>query len=39
VEQTIRFGRIAGIEVGANWSLIVLIVLVADGLARSSCLS
>ncbi|MEI8406611.1 MULTISPECIES: site-2 protease family protein [unclassified Kribbella] len=33
MRQTIRFGRIAGVEVGANWSLILLIVLVANGLA------
>ncbi len=33
MKETVRFGRIAGVEVGANWSLLVLIALVADGLA------
>lgn len=32
MKETFRFGRIAGIDIGANWSLIVLIALVADGL-------
>ncbi|GAA2806785.1 site-2 protease family protein [Kribbella solani] len=35
MKQTIRFGRISGVEVGANWSLLVLILLVADGLATA----
>ncbi|MFI7063623.1 site-2 protease family protein [Kribbella sp. NPDC050124] len=33
MRQTVRFGRIMGVEVGANWSLLVLVLLVADGLA------
>lgn len=33
MKQTIRFGRIFGVEVGANWSLLALILLVANGLA------
>lgn len=33
MKQTVRFGRILGVEVGANWSLLVLILLVANGLA------
>lgn len=33
MRQTIRFGRGFGIEVGANWSLLVVVLLVAGGLA------
>ena len=33
MRQTIRFGRAFGIEVGADWSLLVLVPLVAGGLA------
>ncbi|GAA1599289.1 MULTISPECIES: site-2 protease family protein [Kribbella] len=35
MKQTIRFGRISGVEAGANWSLLVLILLVAYGLATA----
>ncbi|MFF0341461.1 site-2 protease family protein [Kribbella sp. NPDC004875] len=35
MKQTVRFGRISGVEVGANWSLIVLVLLVAYGLATA----
>jgi Zn-dependent protease len=35
MKQTVRFGRISGVEIGANWSLIVLVLLVAYGLASS----
>lgn len=31
--MTVRFGRLAGIEVGANWSVLVILILVADSLA------
>ena len=33
VRTTVRFGRLAGIEVGANWSVLVILILVADSLA------
>ncbi|WP_350275743.1 site-2 protease family protein [Kribbella sp. HUAS MG21] len=33
MKQTIRFGRVFGVEIGANWSLLVLILLVAHGLS------
>ena len=33
VRMTVRFGRLAGIEVGANWSVLVILILVAESLA------
>ena len=33
MRTTVRFGRLAGIEVGANWSVLVILILVAEGLA------
>jgi Zn-dependent protease len=33
MKETVRFGRIAGIAVGAHWSVLVLVVLIVDGLA------
>ena len=33
VRTTVRFGRLAGIEVGANWSVLVILILVAESLA------
>lgn len=34
MRDTIRLGRIAGVRVGLNWSLVAMVVLVAFGLAR-----
>jgi Zn-dependent protease/CBS domain-containing protein len=33
--QSLRLGRVAGIPVGANWSVVVILVLIADILATS----
>lgn len=33
MKETIRFGRVAGIPVGAHWSLLVTLLLLAQGLA------
>jgi Zn-dependent protease len=35
MKDTIRLGRIAGVGVGVHWSLVVMIVLVATGLASN----
>lgn len=35
MKQSLRLGRIAGIPVGANWSVLVILVLIADILARN----
>src|SRR5579862_7519994 len=33
MKDTVRLGRIAGVRVGLNWSLLAMVVLVASGLA------
>src|SRR5579871_5355979 len=35
MKDTIRLGRIAGVRVGLHWSLLVMVVLVAFGLAQN----
>lgn len=35
MNDTIRLGRIAGVRVGLNWSLLVMVALVAGGLANN----
>jgi hypothetical protein len=35
VEQNVRLGRVAGITVGANWSVAVILVIIAEILAVS----
>ena len=35
MRDTIRLGRIAGVRVGLHWSLLVMVALVASGLAQS----
>lgn len=35
VKQSVRLGRVAGIAVGAHWSVAVILVLIADVLAES----
>ncbi|BCJ34021.1 putative zinc metalloprotease Rip3 [Actinocatenispora thailandica] len=35
MRQTIRLGRIAGIPVGVHWSVLVIMLLLADGLAAT----
>ena len=35
MRDTIRLGRIAGVRVGVHWSLVVMVVLVASGLAAN----
>lgn len=35
MRDSIRIGRVAGVRVGVHWSLVVMVVLVASGLARS----
>jgi Zn-dependent protease len=35
MNQSLRLGRIAGIPVGANWSVLVILVLIADIVART----
>ena len=35
MKQSLRLGRIAGIPVGANWSVLVILVLIADIVART----
>jgi Zn-dependent protease len=35
MRQTVRLGRVAGIPVGANWSVIVILAIIADMLAVS----
>jgi hypothetical protein len=33
MKQTVRLGRVAGIPVGVHWSVLVIMVLLAQGLA------
>lgn len=35
MKDSIRLGRLAGVQVGLHWSLLVMVTLVASGLARS----
>jgi Zn-dependent protease len=35
MKQSLRLGRVAGIPVGANWSVLVILVLIADIVART----
>src|SRR5262249_16665253 len=35
MKQSLRLGRIAGIPVGVNWSVLVILVLIADIVART----
>ena len=35
MRQTLRLGRIAGIPIGTHWSVLVIMILLAQGLARS----
>jgi Zn-dependent protease len=35
VKDTVRLGRIAGVQVGLNWSLLAMVALVATGLAQN----
>src|SRR4051794_31498363 len=35
MRQSLRLGRVAGIPVGANWSVFVIVVLIADIVART----
>jgi hypothetical protein len=38
-EDTIRLGRVAGVRVGLNWSLIAMVALVASGWRTTGSLS
>jgi len=33
MHETVRFGKVAGISVGAHWSVLVVLLLVAEGMA------
>jgi hypothetical protein len=33
MKQTVRFGRISGFPVGVHWSVLIVVVLLAPGLA------
>ncbi|MFG1912333.1 hypothetical protein [Kribbella sp. NPDC048928] len=36
MNPTLRFGRIAGIPIGAHWSVVLMMLLVSDTLASTA---